>query len=216
MLCGSKSEIHFGLDEPARYSAFMQTDERVGVPHLPTRRVVGLIALLVGGFWLVEWLMGREFLSDSGFGVWAGARTPDTSQWMVDPYTFSHVLHGILFYWMLLPLRRRVGVGARFLIASLIEVAWEILENSPPVIDRYRAATVSLDYYGDSILNSTLDVASAMVGFWLAWRFDWKWMLLFLVVIELLCLYFVRDNLTLNVLMLLYPSEAIKQWQMGI
>ena len=84
------------------------------------------------------------------------------------------------------------------------------------IIDRYRAATVSLDYYGDSILNSACDLIAAMVGFWIAWKYNWKWVLMLLVAIELLCLYFVRDNLTLNVLMLLHPFEAIKQWQLAI
>ncbi|MBI2824815.1 MAG: DUF2585 family protein [Planctomycetia bacterium] len=188
--------------------------EAAATRDLSTPRVVSVIVPLFVAFWLVLWLMGRGILSDSGFGVWAGAWTHDTSQWMVDPYTFSHVLHGIFFYWLLLPLSRSLGVRARFLTASLIEASWEILENSPFIIDRYRTATASLDYYGDSILNSTFDLTAAMVGFWLAWRCGWKWMLLFVVAVELLSLYFVRDNLTLNILMLFYPFEAIKQWQL--
>ena len=88
-------------------------------------------------------------------------------------------------------------------------------QNSPIIIDRYRTATASLDYYGDSILNSTFDVIAAMAGFWLAWKVNWKWVLLLVVAIELLCSYSVRDTLTLNLLMLVYPSEAIKQWQLG-
>lgn len=182
---------------------------------LTTPRVAALTGLLFAAFWLILWLMGREWLSDSGIGAWTGAKTPNTSQWLADPYTFSHILHGIFFYWMLLPLRGRLSVRTRFLIASAVEAAWEILENSPFVIDRYRTATAALDYYGDSILNSTIDLAAAMLGFYLAWKYDWKWVLLFVVAAELLCLYFIRDNLTLNVLMLIYPFEAIKQWQLG-
>ena len=178
------------------------------------RQAIGL-ALLFVGFWITLKLLGRQFLSDSGFGVWTGAWSPNTSQWVVDPYTFSHVLHGVIFYWCLLPARRWLGVPWRFAIASLIEAAWEITENSPMVIDRYRAATASLDYYGDSILNSTFDLIAAMLGFWVAWKFNWKWVLLAAVAIELACAYFVRDNLTLNVIMLIRPSEAIKEWQMG-
>jgi hypothetical protein len=184
------------------------------LPGSQTIRVAA-VAALVGGFWLVLRLMGREATSDSGFGVWAGARTPNTSQWMLDPYTFSHVLHGILLYWLLVPLGGRIGVGWRFLIAALIEAGWEVLENTPFVIERYRTATASLDYYGDSILNSTFDLAAAMLGFWLAYKFDWKWVLLFVVLVELALLYFIRDNLTLNILMLVWPSEAIKSWQTG-
>ncbi len=183
---------------------------------LSALRVPGLVALLIGAFVLVLRLMGREFLSDSGLGVWTGAWTHDTSQWIADPYTFSHVLHGIFFYWLLVPSRRFLSVEFRFLIASIVEASWEILENSPFIIDRYRAATASLDYYGDSILNSTFDLVAAMLGFWLAWRFGWRWMLLLIALIELLMLLFVRDNLTLNILMLVHPSEAVKQWQLGI
>jgi hypothetical protein len=100
-------------------------------------------------------------------------------------------------------------------VAVTIEVGWEIIENTPFVIDRYRAATASLDYYGDSMLNSTFDVVAAIAGFWLACKFNWKWALGFVVAIELLSAYFIRDNLTLNILMLFYPLESIKQWQLA-
>ncbi len=195
--------------------ARMPADELSETRGLATKRVAALIVLLLVGFSLVLKLLGRTFLSDSGFGVWTGAWTHNTSQWMADPYTFSHLLHGIFFYWFLLPSRRWLTVGSRFFIACLIEASWEILENSPFIIDRYRTTTASLDYYGDSILNSTFDLIAAMAGFWLASKCNWKWLLLAVVLIELLSLYFIRDNLTLNVLMLFHPSEAIKQWQMG-
>lgn len=180
------------------------------------RRTVAVVVLLLLVFALVLRAMGREFLSDSGFGIWTGARSPDTSQWIADPYSTSHILHGIFFYWLLLVVRAKVSIGSRFVIATMMEMAWEVLENSPPVIDRYRSATASLDYYGDSILNSTLDVAFAMAGFWLAGKFGWKWMVVVIVLIELSMLYFVRDNLTLNILMLVRPIESIKQWQMAL
>ena len=185
------------------------------VEGLAVRRWLVAIAILLVGFWLALWLLGRQFTSDSGFGVWTGAWTENTSQWIADPYTFSHVLHGIFFYWLLLPLRSRLAVRPSFLIACLVEAGWEILENTPLVIDRYRAATASLDYYGDSILNSTFDLIAAMLGFWLAWKFNWKSVLLGVLAIELLLAYFVRDNLTLNILMLFYPLESIKEWQLG-
>lgn len=181
----------------------------------PLSRLAGGFALLFVGFWFVLWLMGRQLVSDSGWGVWAGAWTENTSQWMADPYTFSHLLHGIFFYWLLLPLRHRWTRATRFLAASLIEAGWEILENSPIIIERYRAATASLDYYGDSILNSTCDLLAAMLGFWLAAKFNWKWVLLAALAIELAMAYLVRDNLTLNILMLFYPLESIKEWQLG-
>lgn len=175
--------------------------------------IAGLLLLLVVDVAL--WLMGRRFLSESGFGLWTGAWTSDTSQWMIDPYSTSHVLHGVFFYWLLLPLARWVPTPWRLIAAMAIESGWELLENSPIIIERYRANTASLDYFGDSILNSNCDILCALFGFWLAWRFGWKWMIALILVIELAMLYFVRDNLTLNVLMLFHPSEAIKTWQMG-
>jgi hypothetical protein len=180
-----------------------------------TCRALGVLVCLFVGFLLVVWLLGRQFVSDSGFGLWTGAWTEHTSQWIADPYTFSHVLHGVFFYWLLLPLHRRLSVGTRFLIASFVEAGWEVLENTPYVIERYRAATAALDYYGDSILNSTFDLLAAMLGFWLTWKYDWKWVLLLVIAIELLLAFFVRDNLTLNILMLFYPLESVKQWQLG-
>jgi hypothetical protein len=200
---------------PNGYIASMATIDTHPKRTRATTRIVTLTALLVIVFWIVLRILGREVLSDSDFGVWTGAWTPNTSQWMLDPYTFSHLLHGIFLYWLLLSTRRWLSLGSRFLIASLIEAAWEILENSPIVIDRYRTATASLDYYGDSILNSTFDLLAAMAGFWLAWKCNWKWVLALVIAIELLCAYFVHDNLTLNILMLFYPSEAIKAWQLG-
>lgn len=180
-----------------------------------TRRAVALTLIVVAVFVTVLRLMGRQFVTDSGFGLWTGAWTKNTSQWIADPYTTSHVLHGVFFYWLLLPLRRWLTAEYRFVAAGAIEACWEIFENTPFVIDRYRTATASLEYYGDSILNSTFDLAAALVGCWLAWRFGWKWMVVLIVLVELFMLYFVRDNLTLNILMLVSPSEAIKEWQMG-
>jgi hypothetical protein len=193
----------------------MQTTSKMRIAGLTMQVRLTAVAVFLLGFWLVLWLMGREWISDSGLGIWTGAWTENTSQWMVDPYTFSHVLHGIFFYWLLLPFRRRLPVETRFAIASLIEAGWEILENTPLIIDRYRAATASLDYYGDSILNSTFDLIAAMLGFWLAWKYDWKWVLLVVIAIEVLSAVIVRDNLTLNILMLFYPLESIKLWQLG-
>lgn len=193
----------------------VMTTEPSSSNRLFTRSVVVACGLLLLAVAALLKLLGRQFVSDSGFGLWTGAWTPNTSQWIADPYSASHVLHGILLYWLLVPLARWWSPPARLLAALTIESLWELFENTPFVIERYRANTASLDYYGDSILNSILDILCALVGFYLAWRFGWKWMIAVILAIELSMLVLVRDNLTLNILMLLYSSEALRHWQSG-
>jgi hypothetical protein len=135
------------------------------------------------------------------------------SQHLLDPYSLSHVLHGILFFGILWLFRRHLSLGMRAALAATIEICWEMLENSPIIINRYRAATVSLGYTGDSIVNSMGDIASFVLGFYVARKLGlWRSVAIFLVV-ELLMLWLIRDNLTLNVLMLLWPIDAIRKWQ---
>jgi hypothetical protein len=173
------------------------------------------IALIFAATWLILGSLGREPLSSSGFGWWTGGWTKHTSQWIADPYSFTHVLHGVLFYALLYPLRDKLPLHTRFLLAVLIEAAWEVLENSSFILDRYRANTAALEYYGDSILNSTFDIVAAMLGFWLAHALPWRWTVAVVIVVELGLLVFIRDSLLLNVVMLLYPIEVVKQWQFG-
>jgi hypothetical protein len=175
----------------------------------------GITVVVLAVFILIEHAMGRVPWCACGLGIWtSNAWGGDTSQHLADPYTSSHVLHGIIFYWALYFLAPKLLVRYRLIIALLLEVGWEILENSPIIIDRYRAATASLDYLGDSILNSTGDVLFALAGFWLAYRLPWKLILALSIAVELIMLLLYRDNLTLNVLMLIYPIDAIKEWQM--
>lgn len=161
-------------------------------------------------------VMGRNITCPCGWvDLWGTVGTNEGSQQVFDWYAPSHLLHGILFYAGLWLVARRVEVSWRLVIATLIECAWEIVENTNAVIERYREVTISLDYYGDSVLNSGFDILAMLLGFWLAYRLP-VWASVAIVVgFELLTLWIIRDNLTLNVLMLLVPIEAIADWQAG-
>ncbi len=137
------------------------------------------------------------------------------SQHLIDPYTFTHVLHGLLFCALLyLLLDRRFGV-IRLSLGLAVEAVWEILENTNWVIERYREATISLDYFGDSIVNSLADVLACALGYALAVWLPSRLSLAGFVATEIILLTWIRDSLFLNILMLIWPIEAIKIWQMG-
>jgi hypothetical protein len=176
--------------------------------------LAGVAVLVLTG--VVELAMGRSLLGPDGrFGLWEGnIWSSECSQRLADPYSFSHVAHGMLFYGALWLMARRLPVRQRFLAAVLLEAGWELLENSPIIIDRYRQVTIALGYDGDSVLNSLSDVGMMSLGFLLGYRLrPWTTVTVF-IVIEVGCALWIRDNLTLNILMLLYPVEAIRQWQM--
>lgn len=139
------------------------------------------------------------------------------SQHVLDPYAFTHVLHGLAFFgglWVLAG--TRVPIAWRGAAAAMLESGWEILENSPIVIERYRAATISLDYFGDSVANSMADVACCLLGFWIASKLPWKVTLAVFFVTESVLLWWVHDSLLLNILQLVWPLESVKQWQMSL
>jgi hypothetical protein len=134
---------------------------------------------------------------------------------LADWYSPSHIVHGLLFYAILWLVARSIPVERRFLLALLVECAWEIIENTPMVIDRYRTATAALGYTGDSVLNSTSDIAMMAIGFLAARKLPLWASLALLIALEVVPLLVIRDNLTLNVWMLVAPSDSIRAWQAG-
>ena len=165
----------------------------------------------------IELWMGRSLLGPDGkFGLWEGnIWSNENSQRFADPYSFSHMVHGVLFYAALWLVARKLPVRHRLLIALALEAGWEILENSPFIINRYREATISLGYVGDSVLNSLSDILMMTLGFLFAARVKPKVTLAVILVMEIGCALWVRDNLTLNIIMLIHPVDAIKHWQMA-
>jgi len=157
---------------------------------------------------------GQPWIAPDGtVEVWGFGSS--TSQQFFDWYTLSHVIHGFLFYFALWLVARRLPLGVRALIVLVVEAGWEILENTPWIIDRYRDVTISGDYVGDTILNSACDILAMLVGFILAARLP-VWVTVALaIVMELVAAWVIRDNLTLNVIMLIYPLDGILAWQAG-
>ncbi|QCI69502.1 DUF2585 domain-containing protein [Phreatobacter stygius] len=180
-----------------------------------SRTCLLIVAGLILGQVLALYAMGRTPICTCGYvKLWHGnVQSAENSQHLLDWYSFSHILHGFLFYflvWMVFP---RSSVCQRLVLSVGIEAAWEIVENTNLIIDRYRATAISLNYYGDSIVNSFGDMLSMILGFVLARRLPLSLLIAASVVIELGLAYGIRDNLTLNIIMLIHPVEAISQWQ---
>lgn len=177
--------------------------------------VLSVLILAASAAWLL-WI-GRVPICQCGFvKLWHGqTMSSENSQHIADWYTPSHLLHGILFYGALWLVARRLALGWRFTIATAVECAWELVENSDAIIERYRAVTISLDYYGDSVINTVADIVAMWVGFALA-RVIPIWASVAIVIgFEVLTAFLIRDGLTLNVIMLLWPLDAILEWQAG-
>jgi dolichol kinase len=163
-------------------------------------------------------LMGRRLWCECGRPlIWtANVNSEHNSQHIADPYSFSHILHGVIFFAVLRYLLPTVSTRWRLVIATLIEITWEIVENTPLIINRYRDQTAALGYEGDSIANAVADIACAILGFWLAFRLPWQAALAMVLLFEVVGLLWIRDNLTLNVVMLLYPIDAVREWQSAL
>ena len=154
-------------------------------------------------------------LGDSAIYINDAWNSSHTSQHLLDPYTFTHILHGVLAFWIARLIFTNLSPYWQLVIATAFEAAWELLENSNYIIEKYRENTASLDYFGDSIANSIGDLAACMAGFWVAAKLGLWRSLAFFILVELILMFWIRDSLLLNIVMLIYPIDSLKSWQAG-
>jgi hypothetical protein len=175
------------------------------------------LAIMVLQAGILYWL-GRTPICTCGYvKLWEGnAFGSGNSQHLSDWYTPSHIVHGFLFYLFAWAVMRRASIIWRFALAVFIEAAWEVVENTSWIINYYRGNTVSLNYYGDSVINSAFDTLWMALGFVLAWRLPVLVTIALALALEALAAYVIRDNLILNIIMFIHPFETIKAWQTAI
>lgn len=173
------------------------------------------LIIVTGG--IVLYFMGRSSLGPTNsFIFWCKeTKSQCNSQGLFDAYSLTHIIHGIFFYFLLWLLARKLPLEIRLVLAIILETGWEVLENTDMVINRYRAETLSLDYFGDSILNSISDIVLAFLGFWTARKLPIWASISFVFIIEIGLALLIRDNLLLNIILLVFPIPAIQNWQLG-
>ena len=191
---------------------------RPAAARLPSwSRVVAIEVAIVALLAVAMLVMGRSFFCRCDVvALWSGdIMSNQNSQQFADPYSFTHITHGVLLYWLVRALWRSGSFRAHLIAVTAIEALWEAIENTDAVINRYRETTVSLGYYGDSVLNSMNDVAFCVVGAIVASRLSGRLGLLGIVAMEAILLVWIRDSLLLNIIMLFFPIAAVRNWQLG-
>jgi len=182
---------------------------------LPTAMSFGASILMI----ILLYLQGRIWwckLGDYRIYVNEAWNSSHTSQHFLDPYTFTHILHGVMFFWLASLIFSKFSFSWKLFAAISIEAAWEVLENTNFIIEKYRENTASLDYFGDSILNSIGDLLACIAGFLISQKIGWWKSLIFFLLTEIMLLLWIKDGLLLNILMLIYPLDAVKNWQMSV